>query len=130
MEKYMPFIWIGFAIVMAVVEASTTQLVSLWFVLGAVAAAISTIFTPSIFVQLVVFLVVSALSLLITRPLVRLIGQFGIVTKGIADPFSVGQVKVLGETWSAQSEITPIEVGAKVEILEIEGVRLIVEERK
>ena len=34
MEKYMPFIWIGFAIVMAVVEASTTQLVSLWFVLG------------------------------------------------------------------------------------------------
>ena len=145
MEKYMPFIWIGFAIVMAVVEASTTQLVSLWFVLGAVAAAISTIFTPSIFVQLVVFLVVSAMSLLITRPLVRrfrknsdkvgtnadrLIGQFGIVTKGIADPFIVGQVKVLGETWSAQSEITPIEVGAKVEILEIEGVRLIVEERK
>ncbi|MBQ1830643.1 MAG: hypothetical protein II116_06290 [Ruminococcus sp.] len=65
MEKYMPFIWIGFAIVMAVVEASTTQLVSLWFVLGAVAAAISTIFTPSIFVQLVVFLVVSAMSLLV-----------------------------------------------------------------
>ena len=145
MEKYMPFIWIGFAIVMAVVEASTTQLVSLWFVLGAVAAAISTIFTPSIFIQLVVFLVVSALSLAITRPLVkrlrkhrstvstnadRLIGQQGIVTKEIKDPFSVGQVKVLGETWSAQSEITPIEVGAKVEILEIEGVRLIVEERK
>ena len=145
MEKYMPFIWIGFAIVMAVVEASTTQLVSLWFVLGAVAAAVSTIFTPSIFIQLVVFLVVSALSLLITRPLVkrfhsrrssigtnadRLIGQHGIVTKAIADPFSVGQVKVLGETGSAQAEITPIEVGAKVEILEIEGVRLIVEERK
>ena len=145
MERYMPFIWIGFAIVMAVCEASTTQLVSLWFVLGAVAAAISTIFTPSIFIQLVVFLVVSALSLAITRPLVkrlrkhrstvstnadRLIGQQGIVTKEIKDPFSVGQVKVLGETWSAQSEITPIEVGAKVEVLEIEGVRLIVEERK
>ena len=145
MERYMPFIWIGFAIVMAVCEASTTQLVSLWFVLGAVAAAISTIFTPSIFIQLVVFLVVSALSLAITRPLVkrlrkhrstvstnadRLIGQQGIVTKEIKDPFSVGQVKVLGETWSAQSEITPIEVGTKVEVLEIEGVRLIVEERK
>ncbi|MEF2885823.1 MAG: NfeD family protein, partial [Ruminococcus sp.] len=71
MERYMPFIWIGFAIVMAVCEASTTQLVSLWFVLGAVAAAISTIFTPSIFIQLVVFLVVSALSLAITRPLVK-----------------------------------------------------------
>ena len=131
MEKYMPFIWIGFAIIMAVVEASTTQLVSLWFVLGAVAAAISTIFSPSIFVQLVVFLVVSALSLLtVGTNADRLIGQHGIVTKAIPDPFSVGQVKVLGETWSAQSEITPIEVGAKVEVLEIEGVRLIVEERK
>lgn len=143
MERYMPFIWIGFAIVMAVCEASTTQLVSLWFVLGAVAAAISTIFTPSIFIQLVVFLVVSALSLAITRPLVkrlrkhrstvstnadRLIGQQGIVTKEIKDPFSVGQVKVLGETWSAQSEITPVKVGTKVEVLEIVGVRLIVEE--
>ena len=143
MEPYMPFIWIGFAIVMAVCEASTTQLVSLWFVLGAVAAAISTIFTPSIFVQLVVFLVVSAASLAITRPLVkrfrkreggvgtnadRLIGQQGVVTKAIKDPFSVGPVKVLVETWSAQSAITPVEVGAKVEVLEIEGVRLIVEE--
>ena len=97
----------------------------------------------SIFIQLVVFLVVSALSLAITRPLVkrlrkhrstvstnadRLIGQQGIVTKEIKDPFSVGQVKVLGETWSAQSEITPVKVGAKVEVLEIVGVRLIVEE--
>ncbi|MBR1481811.1 MAG: NfeD family protein [Ruminococcus sp.] len=140
----MPFIWIGFAIAMAVCEAATTQLVSLWFVLGAVAAAVSTIFTPSIFIQLIVFLAVSALSLLITRPLVkryrnrgdkvstnadRLIGQMGIVTAPIEDPYTVGQVKVLGETWSAQSEITPVKVGAKVEILEIVGVRLIVEER-
>ena len=58
----------------------------------------------------------------------RLVGQQGIVTKEISDPFSVGQVKVLGETWSAQSEITPVKVGAKVEVLEIVGVRLIVEE--
>ena len=55
MEPYMPFIWIGFAIVMAVCEAATTQLVSIWFVVGAVAAAISTIFTPSIFIQFVSF---------------------------------------------------------------------------
>ena len=143
MEKYMSFIWIGFAIVMAVCEAATTQLVSIWFVFGAVAAAVSTIFTPSIFIQLLVFLVVSAVSLVVTRPIVkhfrkasskvstnadRLIGQKGIVTAEIVDPFSVGQVKVMGETWSAQSEITPVKVGTKVEVLDIEGVRLIVEE--
>ena len=131
MEPYMPFIWIGFAIVMAVCEASTTQLVSLWFVLGAVAAAISTIFTPSIFVQLVVFLVVSAASLAIKYKkksgVVMALDTFdeGIALGGLR---SKREIKVLGETWSAQSEITPVEVGAKVEVLEIEGVRLIVEE--
>ena len=57
MEKYMPFIWIGFAVLMAVCEAATTQLVSIWFVVGAIAAAVTTIFTPNIFIQLICFLV-------------------------------------------------------------------------
>ena len=41
---YMPYIWIGFAVVMAVCEAATAQLVSVWFVIGAICAAIATIF--------------------------------------------------------------------------------------
>ena len=71
MEKYMPFIWIGFAIVMAICEAATTQLVSIWFVVGAVAAAVTTIFTPNIFIQLIVFLAFSAAALLITSPIAK-----------------------------------------------------------
>ena len=35
MEEYMPFVWIGIAVVMAVGEAATNQLVSIWFVVGA-----------------------------------------------------------------------------------------------
>lgn len=142
MEQYMPFIWIGFAIVMAVCEAATTQLVSIWFVLGAVSAAVTTLFTPSIFIQLVVFLVVSAVSLAITRPLVkklrkseravstnadRLIGKTGVVTVSIDDMLSVGQVKVLGETWSAKSDSAPLSKDTKIKVLSIEGVKLIVE---
>lgn len=142
MEKYMPFIWIGFAIVMAVCEAATTQLVSVWFVLGAVCAAISTIFTPSIFIQLIVFLVVSAVSLAITRPLIkkfkksakavstnadRVIGKTGVVIVPIDDMLSVGQVKVLGETWSAISDNAPLKKDTKIKVLSIEGVKLVVE---
>ena len=59
--QIMPFIWIGLAIVMAVCEAATAQLVSIWFVLGAICAAITTIFTPSIIIQTTVFLAVSFL---------------------------------------------------------------------
>lgn len=142
MEQYMPFIWIGFAVIMVVCEAFTTQLVSIWFVIGSVCAAITTIFTPSITIQSAVFLLVSLIALIVTRPLVkrfkakrgivstnadRLIGKIGVVITEISDPQSVGQVKVDGEIWSAKSEFTPIEKDKKVSVLSIEGVKLIVE---
>lgn len=138
---YMPFVWIGFAIVMAVCEALTTQLVSIWFVAGAVSAAISTMFTSSLPIQSLVFLVVSFAALLITRPLVRrfkannkttstnadrLIGATATLISDISDTEHVGQVKVCGEVWSAKSEDAPILTGAKVKVLAIEGVKLIV----
>ncbi len=142
MEQYMPFIWIGFAVLMAVCEALTTQLVSIWFVLGGIAAAISTVFTPSIPIQSAVFLIVSLLCLIITRPLVkrfkknrrivntnadRLVGQSGVVTMDIPDCDTVGQVKVSGEVWSALSNDAPVLKGSKIKVLSIEGVKLIVE---
>ncbi len=142
MEKYMPFIWIGFAVLMAVCEAATTQLVSIWFVVGAIAAAVTTIFTPNIFIQLIVFLAFSAASLIITRPLVkklksknntvstnadRLIGQTGVVISEIKTDQDVGQVKVMGEIWSAKAKNAPVSKDSKVKVLSIEGVKLIVE---
>ena len=38
MEQYMPIVWVGFAIFMLLCEGFTTQLVSIWFVLGSVGA--------------------------------------------------------------------------------------------
>ena len=67
----MPIVWIGFAIFMLLCEGFTTQLVSIWFVLGSVCAAITTIFTSDITIQSAVFLVVSLVSLIVTRPLVK-----------------------------------------------------------
>lgn len=142
MEQYMPFIWIGFAIIMAVCEAATTQLVSIWFVLGAICAAVTTIFTPSIPIQSAVFLVVTFISLIITRPLVKklrnrnavevtnsqgLVGKIGVTLTEIPDTQSVGQVKIAGKEWSAKSELAPVEKDTKVKVLAIEGVKLIVE---
>lgn len=142
MEQYMPFIWIGFAVLMAVCEAFTSQLVSIWFVLGSVCAAITSIFTDSIAIQSAVFLAVSLIALVVTRPLVnkiikkkgitstnadRLIGKIGIVLDDIKDAQSVGQVKVEGEIWTAKSQRAPIAKDIKIKVLAIEGVKLIVE---
>lgn len=141
-EQYMPFIWIGFAVIMAVCEAFTSQLVSIWFVFGAISAAITSVFTQSVPIQSAVFLVVSLVALLITRPLVkrfkakntvtttnadRLIGKVGVILSEIKDTQSVGQVKVEGSTWSAKSDVAPISKDTNVKVLAIEGVKLIVE---
>lgn len=142
MQEYMPFIWIGFAVLMAVCEALTAQLVSIWFVIGAGCAAVTTIFTPSIPIQSAVFLIVSLIALIVTRPIVnrlkknesrintnaeRLIGRIGDVLSDITDAETIGQVKVSGEVWSAKSSDAPITKGEKIKVLSIEGVKLIVE---
>lgn len=142
MEEYMPFIWIGFAVIMAVCEAFTSQLVSIWFVVGSVCAAVTSIFTSSIPIQSAVFLIVSLAALIATRPLIkkmkskrgvtntnanRLVGRVGTVISDISDEHSVGQVKVEGEIWSAKSKFAPLAKDCKVQVLAIEGVKLMVE---
>lgn len=142
MEQIMPFIWIGFAVIMVVCEAFTSQLVSIWFVLGAVSAAVTTIFTPSIPIQSAVFLIVSFVALIVTKPLVkklkekhgitstnadRLVGKTGVIISDISESHTVGQVKVEGEIWTAKSDYAPLIKDTKIKVLAIEGVKLIVE---
>lgn len=141
----MPLIWIGVMIVMLILEAVSAQLVSVWFVVGALAAAVSSFFTPSIPVQFCVFIVVSLVLLAATRPLVkklrsntkmtptnadRYIGQTAVVIEDIDDVTGKGQVKVAGSVWSAKSsDGGVIEKGSDVTVREIKGVKLIVERR-
>ena len=134
-------IWLIVAIVMAVVEAATVQLVSIWFAIGAVAGCITSLITPSIPIQLIVFAVVSALALLITRPVVkrikvkkaeatnsdRYIGQEAVVIEAIDNNAAKGMVRVGATKWTARSaDGSPIEEGATVTVTAIEGVKLIV----
>lgn len=142
MENYIVFVWIIFAVFMLICEVLTTQLVSIWFVLGGIAAAISCIFTDDLLVQTLVFVVVSLAALLATRPLVkkyiskkkvptnsdRLIGRVAMVTMDIVNQTGEGQVNVDGKIWSAKSlDGREIKTGASVRITSIEGVKLVVE---
>lgn len=141
---FMPYIWLGLAVVLAVIEISTTQLVSLWFVIGAAVTAVcsATFLKDKLILQIVLFLVISAVALILTRPLVkklkastgrvstnsdRNIGKDGVVIVEINDQGGTGQVKVGAEKWSAKSaDGSVIEAGEQIKVIGIEGVKLLV----
>ena len=143
MGQYMPIVWIGFVIFMLLCEGFTTQLVSIWFAVGALCAAVSSLITSSVLVQVIVFIVVACGTLIATKPLVdkykkghkevktnsdRFIGQTGVMLTDIDTLEAVGQVKVSGEVWTAKlKNPTPVKKDDKVKILAIEGVKMIVE---
>ena len=142
-EEAMPaFLWLAAAIILAIVEANTVQLVSIWFAVGALAAMVPAIIGMSFTVQFAVFTVVSILVLAITRPFVKkklavqktetnsraLIGKVAKVVQPIDNLLSQGRVIVEDMDWSARSENgEPIDAGEEVLIKEIQGVKLIVE---
>ena len=141
MEK-MTIIWLAVAVLMAAVEASTTQLVSIWFAVGGVAACITSLFVDSVWIQIAVFVAVSGVALILTRPLAkrlkekniehtnsdRFVGQEGVVVAAIDNDAAAGQVRVGTSLWSARSaDGSPIPAETKVIVTAIEGVKLIVE---
>lgn len=143
MEAYLPYFWLVVIVAAAVVEGATAQLVSIWFVAGGVGALIADLCGADLWVQATVFIVVTALTILATRPLVkkllnfkridtnagRYIGKTGIVIIEINNMLGVGQVNVLGSIWTARSEDNSvIEVGKHVLVKSIEGVKVIVTE--
>ncbi len=137
----MLFVWIGLMVAFTVIEAVTVQLVTIWFAVGSLVALIANIAGASILVQWIVFVAVSAVCLLATRPLVkkvvnakaqptnadRCIGATALVTEDINNEIGTGQVNIKGTIWTARSlngEL--IKKGASVVIQAIEGVKVIV----
>jgi membrane protein implicated in regulation of membrane protease activity len=126
---------------MGVLEACTVQLVSLWFAIGGAAACMTSLFTDKLYIQLIVFVVVTAVALVATRPIVkrmkqkrpkatnadRYIGKHAVVLEAIDNDHAKGLAKVDNEKWTARSaDGQPIEKGARVIVTAIEGVKLIV----
>ncbi|WP_085833048.1 NfeD family protein [Clostridium merdae] len=141
MEAYYPFIWLAVIVGAAILEAVTVQLVSIWMVVGGIAALIANLLGAPIWIQTGTFAIVTTLTLAITRPLVkkllnskrvdtnagRYIGKSGIVISEINNEKGVGQVTVMGSVWSARSERGElIPEGSSIQVLRIEGVKLIV----
>ena len=138
----MTIFWLAAFIVFAIGEAVTVGLVSVWFAVGALAALFATALGAGLWLQIAVFLGVSALALALFKPLSskflrpklsatnadRVIGSAALVTETIDNTQAQGQVKVNGQIWSARSaQDVVIPTGRDVKVLRIEGVKVIVE---
>ena len=135
--------WLVAFVILIGIEAATMALTTIWFAGGAVFAFFAAVLGFSIQTQLVVFLIVSFILLLFTRPLAMrfvnretvktnvdgLIGRRAKVITKIDINEPSGASVVDGQEWTARSmdDAVTIPVGTHVVIKEVRGVKLIVE---
>ena len=137
---YMSWLWLGGIVLFAIVEGVTAGLVSIWFVPGCLAALFCAMMGFSVLMQTIVFAIVSALTLVATRPLMkkmkikvtatnadRVLGMQGKVTETIDNNNTTGSVYIDGKTWTARSaDGVSIPMNSIVSIASMEGVTLFV----
>ena len=135
--------WLVAFVILIGIEAATMALTTIWFAGGAVFAFFAAVLGFSIQTQLVVFLIVSFILLLFTRPFAMrfvnretvktnvdgLIGRRAKVITKIDNNEPSGATVVDGQEWTARAmdDAVTIPVGTHVVIKEVRGVKLIVE---
>ena len=142
-ESLQKIIWLVLVLLFAGTEAVSVGLTSIWFAAGALCALIAALLGAQLWVQLALFLAVSALCLLAVRPLARrllnskveptnadrVIGEQAQVTEDIDNIRGKGAVVIRGVAWTARSDDgLPVPAGALVRVLRIEGVKVFVEQ--
>ncbi len=136
----MLYFWMILFIAFAIIEVCTAALVSIWFLPGALISGVLAAFDLPIWLQMIVFFVISVVLLVFTKPLAdrllrpkriatnadRVIGEIALVTEEINAIQGTGAIKVLGKIWSAKTDDRNacISVGKEVRILRVEGVTL------
>lgn len=140
----MVLVWFAVLVIAIIIELMTTDLSSIWAALGGLLAMLVALFCHIWWVQLLVFIIVTLLGLFLIKPYVKryvgrnevktnsdaLVGKIGIVSMDITNG-EVGAVYIDGKEWSALAKDPDdtISKDTKVEVVAIEGVKLIVKEK-
>lgn len=134
-------IWFGLMVAFLVMEANTVSLVTLWFAVGALVALVASLLGGALWLQIVLFFVISLVLLAALAPFVRkvlkprvtstnvdaVVGTRGYVTEDVDNLIPTGRVKLGGMSWSARSESgAMIPKDTEVQVVRIEGVKVFV----
>lgn len=133
--------WLCAMIFFIIVEAVSVNLLSIWFVLGSLVALILSISGIGVTWQIIVFFIVSTLTLLFFLFFLkpswnrriqkqektnadRILGQEGIVIQTINPLMNTGQIRVRGQIWSAATyQDLVLEAGTLIIVQELKGVK-------
>lgn len=134
--------WLAILILSIIVEIISLGLTSIWFAGGALIAFIAAALHAPVWLQVILFLVVTIVLLIFTRPVAvkyfnknrvrtnveSVVGRQAIVTATIDNLKGTGQVTIGGQEWSARSadDKVILEVGSVVNVHEVSGVKVIV----
>lgn len=136
--------WLLLAAIFIIIEIISLGLTTIWFGGGAFVAAIAAACGASLPIQILLFIVVSVVLLVLTRPVAlkhldaktektnaeALVGQNAVVLQEINNLQETGQARINGMEWTARAkeDMFIIPAGSVVKIVEIQGVKLIVEQ--
>ena len=143
MDKLSLF-WLILTIILVIIEAATPALVCIWLAAGALITFVFSFLDIPLWAQISIFVASSVALVIATRPLAkkyvykksiatnadRIIGAEGIVTNAIDSIENTGQVKIMGQIWSAKSHNgAPIPKDTLVSVVNLEGVKAVVKEK-
>lgn len=136
-------IWLGLFILLLVIEIITVGLTTIWFAAGALAALAANVLGANLIIQIIIFLAVSVVLLIFTRPWAekhlnrkrvrtnyeREIGKVIRITEKVNNLDQTGKSVVDGQEWTVRSrnDSDIFEAGALARVVAVSGVKLIVE---
>ena len=143
MDISLPIVWLIITVVLSLIEIFTMGLVTIWFAAGAVVAFIMSLIGAPMWLQVTLFLAVSIVVLVLVRPIAMshfnnrlkktnidaVIGRKLIAKTDIDNLHGMGKVDMDGSTWIAASSMDNVIIhqGEEVKVVEVQGVKLIVE---
>lgn len=137
------YFWLAVISIGVIVEIATLSLCAIWFAIGGVFALIAASLNLNVTTQMVIFVLFSAVLMVLVRPFWRkflqvkeeptnadrIVTQVGVVTSEINNLQEIGEVKVLGQIWTARSaDDTIIPAQTTVQVIAIKGVKAIVKQ--
>lgn len=138
--------WLILFIALIVIEIITLGLTTIWFAAGSLVAFLLSLFHVPLPIQILVFLVVSVILFVLTRPIAMkyfnkdrektnissVIGKRALVIEEIDNLHATGKVELNGMEWSARAtkDTDIYQKDDVVQIIDVKGVKLIVKKEE
>lgn len=131
--------WFVVTIIFIIIELVSTALISIWFGLASLIVLIISYFINNILIEIIIFCILSIISLVLTRPIYNkyfkkkiiktnvyeVIGEEFTLSSNITKD-SFGKIKINDQIWNAISTTVDISAGEKVIVENVIGTKLVV----